>query len=953
MKRILISLIAVAVIAAGGWFGFNRYVQHRTTAEVEAAFERIRTGGGKASHGKVAFDLWSRTLTIDDIAVEPNQSPKAGLAINGIKIASFKASGVSQATEGRFSADAIDVSGAELTVEGSGLTKMAYKVPTVTLRDYSGPIRAQLPPSNSLLDMYRYALEQLASVNASSMVAPTVAVTIKLDPGGLGDGEITYSGLDVRNIHGGKIDSAKLDRAVFTFDAGRPSTPNKFTGEISNINVLGFDATAATAFLDPQRANDDSLHQVYRHVSMGPYTITPARGGGMRIDRMAIDDVRLQPSKVLPFVMLVQNNPSALDAPVPSSDVLDKLLKFYEGIQVGKFELAGLSINTPQGPGKLDAIRYDQNEFAIEGFDTPTPEGRAKLERFALKSFRLTDLIRSAMQLSAKPVPSPDQMLGLFRVLDSMEIKGVVVPAPGGGMRIDRMTVDDVRLAPSEMQPFLMLVQNNPSALQAPVPSLDVLDKALKFYESMQVGKYELSGLSVDTPQGSGKLGAIRYDQNEFAIEGVDVSTPEGRAKLERFALKSFHLTDLMRWGLQLVSAKPPPSPDLFRVHDGIEIKGVAVSYTIAPAQRGSMGIDKIAVDAVRLDPSKMQPLLTLLQNDPSALQAPEPSPDVLEKMLKFYDGMRGGQYEISGLSMDTPQGSGKLDTIRYDESGYAIEGFDATFPEGRAKMERFALKSFNRTELLRWAIQLSAAKPTPSPDQMFGLFRVLDGIEIKGVVVPYIKKEIRIDAFNLNWGQFVGPIPSKINLTSKMAFPTDQDLKPLLAAGMDTLALNADFGATWTEPSSTVVLAPANIDIANILKAQTRVTLANVPRAAFSSDPAQAAQIEAGAIEFTLHDTGGVNLGIAEFARAQELDRDAARRAIVDLIKKQGEAASNPDAAAAIDAIVRFVETPGQTLVIKLTPLGKVPAMQLLDLLKSDPPTALMQFRIEASTGK
>lgn len=58
------------------------------------------------------------------------------------------------------------------------------------------------------------------------------------------------------------------------------------------------------------------------------------------------------------------------------------------------------------------------------------------------------------------------------------------------------------------------------------------------------------------------------------------------------------------------------------------------------------------------------------------------------------------------------------------------------------------------------------------------------------------------------------------------------------------------------------------------------------------------------------------------------------------------------PDAEAAVEAIARFVETPGQTLVIKLIPLGKVPAMQLVQVLQIDPLTALAQFRIEASTG-
>jgi len=81
-------------------------------------------------------------------------------------------------------------------------------------------------------------------------------------------------------------------------------------------------------------------------------------------------------------------------------------------------------------------------------------------------------------------------------------------------------------------------------------------------------------------------------------------------------------------------------------------------------------------------------------------------------------------------------------------------------------------------------------------------------------------------------------------------------------------------------------------------------------------------------------------------------LSRDAARSAIIDEIKAAAEKATNPDAQAAVDGLIRFVQTPRQTLLLKLTPLGRVAAMQLGQLLKTDPLVALAQFRIEASTG-
>jgi hypothetical protein len=77
-------LAAVVVIAVGGFFGYEFYTQHRITSEVEAAFAQIRAGGGKASHGKVTFDLRSRTIRITDIAAESATQPPVSIKIAGV-----------------------------------------------------------------------------------------------------------------------------------------------------------------------------------------------------------------------------------------------------------------------------------------------------------------------------------------------------------------------------------------------------------------------------------------------------------------------------------------------------------------------------------------------------------------------------------------------------------------------------------------------------------------------------------------------------------------------------------------------------------------------------------------------------------------------------------------------------------------------------------------------------
>lgn len=654
MKRILIGLIMAAVLGAGGWFGFNLYVQHRAAAEVEAAFERIRAGGGKASHGKITFEFATRTLTIEDIAVEPAQTQFAN-----IKVAKVTAVGVRQPDQTHFSADTIDVSGVEVAYTSSERAKIKadYKIPQITARDFSGPTHAVgTPPSGSIIDMYRFMLAQYASISAAEIAVPTVAVNVDAGTGNPGSGEYVYSGLSVQNVNGGKIEAAKTDRVSFTLDLAQPGKPAKMTGELSGLAMQDFDATAVRAALDQQGSTDDNFHRIYRRISANSYVVTTAPGMRVLIDGIIFDDVAIRPSR--------------------------------------------------------------------------------------------------------------------FRPAEIIEL----VPADG--------------------------------SIPTPAQSRDMIGKVADFFEGFRIGKAEVGKQTIETPQGTGRLNAVKYDQDKIALEGLDMPLPQGQLKMERFTLKSFSAGNLMRWAASL---KTPGQP--------------------------------------------------------------------------------------------------------------------------------------------------------PSPDQMLGLFRVLEGAEIKGVVSPYktTRQLFTIDTISLNWGQLVGSIPSRANLVVKMVTPTDPAnpaLQPLIMAGVDKLAIDLDLGAAWTESTGAFALAPATVDLGNLAKAQLRFALANVPRGLFTTDPVQAmgqlAQVETGALELSLRDSGVVDLVVAQFARMQNVSRDAARSAIVAMIRAQGEkiAASNLDARVAVDAFAGFVETSGQTLSIRLTPLGKLPVLQLMDVLDQEPIIALAQFRIEASTG-
>ncbi|HJZ21233.1 MAG TPA: hypothetical protein VJ226_09765, partial [Bradyrhizobium sp.] len=392
-----------------------------------------------------------------------------------------------------------------------------------------------------------------------------------------------------------------------------------------------------------------------------------------------------------------------------------------------------------------------------------------------------------------------------------------------------------------------------------------------------------------------------------------------------------------------------------------------AGAYTINSPQGPQMRIEGLTIEDVAVRPSRLQlPALIALRSQLGT--TPAQAREFLEKLAGAYEGVRIGNTEIRGLAVETPQGPFRLSTIRLNmEDGkfgeLAIEGLDARLPNGPFKIGRFALKSLDVANLLRMSALFANPAQRPPPDQMLGFIRLLEGIEVKQVTVPYknTNKPVNIDSLDLNWGQFVGSIPTKAHLTGKMSTPvdaTDPGQKLLAAAGLDRVAVDLDLGAAWTEASRSFTLEPVTLELNGILKASAHLSLANVPRQLFSINPGQAAvaeTIEAGPIEIMVRDTGGVDLAVGLYARSHNVSRDDARRTIAGDIRNDGTdaATTNPDAAAISDVLARFVENPQGTLTLKLTPRGSVPAMQLIRTLKTDPNAALAQFQAEATTGR
>ena len=166
MVKILARLIAAIVIAAGGFFGFEFYVQRRIASEVEAAFARSarERRQGEPRQGLVR-------------PVEPHHHGRGHCGRirprsrrSTVKIGRFVATGVSQPEAGRFAAERIEATDVEVggTVRGAGA---ACASPTRRRgsRSRTTPGRparcaGSIPPRRPIC--YRFALEHFAAITA-------------------------------------------------------------------------------------------------------------------------------------------------------------------------------------------------------------------------------------------------------------------------------------------------------------------------------------------------------------------------------------------------------------------------------------------------------------------------------------------------------------------------------------------------------------------------------------------------------------------------------------------------------------------------------------------------------------------------------------------------------------------------------------------------------------------
>ena len=422
MVKLLIGVLAALVIAVGRLFRFRilRAAAGRRPRSRPHS-RHVRASGAKATHGKVAFDLWSRTITVADIAGElaaaaAGQRQDRPVHRRGREPAG--APGASPPTGSRpptSRSPEPSAAQAGLRAHLSGAAHRGRRLCRARPARCGGSIRA------AAADIYRFALEHFAAVTATSVTAPTVAV--KFAPAGASRRRAPAT-TPIRASRCATSRTARSPRStvervvLHAPTMTRGGKTENLTGEVADLAAYDFDAAAT--LVDARsgaregrqilpRLSADDRRRLHGDVPAGPedahrwHDRRRCRPAALAAAIPATDGNRSRPRR----------RPAPRRRPSRCATCLDKVAGIYEGIRIGGAEMRGLSMDTPRAPFKLAAIRLANlengkiAEFALEGLEAQSPQGPVKIGRFALKALDIANLMRAVGAVLARRARSP------------------------------------------------------------------------------------------------------------------------------------------------------------------------------------------------------------------------------------------------------------------------------------------------------------------------------------------------------------------------------------------------------------------------------------------------------------------------------------------------------------------------------------------------------------------
>jgi hypothetical protein len=473
MRKLIAGLLVALVVGAGGYFGAVYWAERTAAREVDGRLERWRSGGGTVTRGRIAFDLWTRTLKVADVAIRSPSSPDEWIAIEEVIATGIDMSGGAR----RLVLVGLEISHA---LPGPAGILLQQKAPRVTFTDFSERPMARAPIARAngtpALDSMRRWLELLGAIAASFVEAPSLAVTIapatrSNRPDRTGDpmatAEYTYSNVFLRDLANGRIAEASVDKVALR-SAAAP-TSRGFTGEMANASVRDVDMGPVLAWLDPSLPREEGYRRVYGRLAAGPYTVRFDDGAGMSIDQILAEEIGLQPTKLslddLVFLMEVTRPGVAPPTTGQLSMLVEKMAGLYEGLHLGRLEIQGLRVNAQPESIAIGSIALNGlqggrlGELAIEGLEgqkaaqeaaketagiggmigleglngRTAPRDGVHIGRLNLKGLDIANLLRTASTQLASQGQRPDEpspLMAMLGLIEGIEIRDFAAPYP-------------------------------------------------------------------------------------------------------------------------------------------------------------------------------------------------------------------------------------------------------------------------------------------------------------------------------------------------------------------------------------------------------------------------------------------------------------------------------------------------------------------------------------------
>ncbi|MGZ5804422.1 MAG: hypothetical protein ACXWJT_09635 [Xanthobacteraceae bacterium] len=583
------------------------------------------------------------------------------------------------------------------------------------------------------------------------------------------------------------------------------------------------------------------------------------------------------------------------------------------------------------------AVKFTAAQILAKGASSPT--GRMEADRIEITNGEIAGL-----------------QLGRGGPRTTYRAPKIVIEKYSGPTTFERRTTA-IAGAESMLAIVEAVAATNAAEISVPTLSATVTIEA----RPNDVAEYGLTDLKLSN-MSAGHIGAATIDH--IVVTGGVPEIGAYAAEMEKFAAADIDIAAMIP-----VLDPSQRKDDSYRTIYRTVASG---PYRISFNKAASIQFDALQLDGFAIRPSKFSdPAILALSNGlgVSSPTSPAEARAMAEKLATVYEGVRIGKFEARGFDAHiAPLTASKIAAIRLTgmEDGhlaeFAIEGVDAQFAPGDpVKIGRAAIKGIDLAKIARKSAEMQPGV-TPSGAQALSLLSMFEGFELDGVLVParIAGPPTKLETLSASWGNFVNSIPTQLHVTSKIKAAIDPDtsesgLRYFADRNIRELSVSLDFGATWNEATQTLLVSPVSANIPGFYDASAKLTINNAPRALFSADPAiaarEAAQLNVGRIEVSLHDLGGFEVMLRNLAKDQQTTPEAARKSMAEAARSFAEA--NPEFQSLAIAVARLIEMPGSTLKVALTPKKHLQLGDAIDIGRNVPIALLSQFNIEASAGE